>query len=381
MKCNCGRVLVLTTLLLVVAGAFFQLGCPPKGDIKIGAVLPLSGDAATYGASIKKGIDLAIRQVNAEGGVGGRKIAVLYEDSKASPSDGVTAFQKLVDVNKVTAVIGDAVSSVTLAIAPVAQRKRVVVLSPLSSAPAITDAGDFIFRNVPSDFLNGRAAAYFAVKDQGWKKLAVLFINNDFGTGLNHVFSSVVSSLGGQVVASESYEQGATDFRTQLLKIKSSQPDAVFLVGYKEAPQILIQEKELGLAAKFIGTGLLEDPNVVNLAKGAAEGVYFTQLPFDASSTDSVVKRFVNDFTRLYGSKPDIISAYGYDAANILAHAMAGGKLTADALKDALYGTKDFPGVTGSVTFDKNGDVLQPMGVKIIKNGSFEWYKKQVSVE
>ncbi|MHA1757143.1 MAG: ABC transporter substrate-binding protein, partial [Promethearchaeota archaeon] len=225
--------------------------------------MPLTGDAALYGQSIKKGIDIAVAEINKTGGIKGRKILVIYEDSKALPAEGVTAFKKLINIHNVPAVIGDAVSSVTLAIAPIAEKDKIVVLSPLSSAPAITHAGDFIFRNVPSDLFGGKVAAYFAVKHQCWTSLAILYINNDFGVGLKEVFSDVVESLGGKIVASEAYEQGSTDFRTQLSKIKETDPDAIFLVGYREAPQILIQAKEKGIKAKFLGTGLLEDPNVV----------------------------------------------------------------------------------------------------------------------
>jgi branched-chain amino acid transport system substrate-binding protein len=369
--------------IFIISLTFVFFGCATKAqnEIKIGAILPLTGDAALYGEEIKKGVDLAVEQINSKGGIKGKLVKVIYEDSRAVPADGVAAFQKLVDVNQVKAVIGDAVSSVTLAIVPIAEQNKVVVLSPLSSAPALTNAGRFIFRNVPSDLYGGRVAAYFAVKDQGWNKLAVLYINNDFGVGLRRVFSENVKSLGGRVVAAEAYEPGAGDFRTQLFKIRATDPEAIFVVGYGELSQVLIQAKEIGLKAHFLGTGLLEDPNVVKVAKNAAEGIYFTQLQYDATSADPVVTDFVNAFTKRYNAKPDIIAAYGYDAMKVLAYATQGSDLTSEGIRDQLHKIMNFHGVTGDITFDRNGDVIQPMGIKIVRNGEFVWYKKTVSIQ
>ncbi len=375
---------ILTGIITIMLPAMAtSLGCAKKEDkeIKIGAILPLTGDAALYGDSLKKGVDLALTQINSKGGIKGRPVTVTYEDSKAVPAAGVAAFQKLVDVNRVIAVIGDAVSSVTLAFAPIAEKNRVVVLSPLSSAPALTNAGDFIFRNVPSDLYGGRVAAYFSVKDQGWKKIAILYINNDFGVGLKRVFLESVESLGSKIVASEAYESGTRDFRTQLLKIRATNPEAIFIVGYGEVSQILVQAKEIGLKTKFLGTGLLEDPNVIKVAKEAAEGIYFTQLQYDATSDDSIVKDFVGSFTKKYNSKPDIIAAYGYDAMLVLATAIEKSNLTSEGIRDQLYKIKNFHGVTGDIAFDKNGDVIQPMGIKTVKNGEFVWLKKKISIE
>jgi branched-chain amino acid transport system substrate-binding protein len=350
-------------------------------EIKIGAILPLTGDAGFYGESIKKGIEIGVEEINKMGGIKGKKLIVLYEDSKGLPSEGISAFNKLVKIHKVSCVIGDAISSVTLAIAPIAEKNKVVVLSPLSSAPAITNAGDFIFRNVPSDLFGGKVAAYFAVRDQKWRSLGILYINNDFGVGLKDVFLNTVNSLGGKIVITEAYEPGSTDFRTHLMKIKQAHPDAVFLIGYREVPQILIQTKEIGLNVKFLGTGLIEDPYIVKVAKDAAEGVFFTQLQYTPDSPKLIVKKFVQNFEKKYGIKPNIISAYGYDALKVLAFAMERSNLNSEDIKKNLYNIKKFEGVTGEISFDENGDVIQPMGVKIIKNGKFMWFKEEIFIE
>jgi len=352
-----------------------------EGVIKIGAILPLTGDSAFYGESIKKAIDLAVEEINESGGIKDQKLKVIFEDSKASPKDGVAAFNKLVSFDKVSAVIGDAVSSVTLAIAPIANEKKVVVLSPLSSSPEITKAGDFVFRNVPSDFLGGKIAAHFAVKNQAWKSLAILFVNNDFGAGLARVFSKEVSVLGGNILTKEAYSTDSKDFRTQLIKIKNSNPEAIFLVSYREASTVLIQAKELGLTSKFLGTGLLEDPKIIEIANKAAEGVFLTQLQYSADLTTSSTSSFVKAFKKKYNSEPSIIAAYGYDSLKILTSAIKKSNLTSEGIRDELYKIKGYEGVTGIISFDQNGDVVQPMGVKMIRNGKFIWYTREVSLE
>lgn len=367
--------ITLFVVIFIVTGTNL-IGCKKQPEvIKIGAILPLTGPAAKYGESIKRGINLALEEVNTAGGARNKKITLIFEDSQADPKIGVSAAQKLIIVDKVSAIVGAAASSVTLSISPIAEKNKVVVLTPLSSAPAIADAGDYIFRNVPSDFYGGTVAAQFTVLDRGWKTLAILYQNNDFGVGLKKVFESEVKKFGGEITNAEPFEQGGSDFRTQLIKIGKTKPQAVFLVAGKEAIPILIQAKELSLNSQFLATGMIEDPEVIKIAGNAANGVYFTQLQYDPHSTNTVVQNFVKRFKKKYGSEPDIISAYGYDAMKILAYAMENSNLTAEGIKGALYRIKDFKGVTGDISFDENGDVIQSMGVKIIKGGEFKWFK------
>jgi branched-chain amino acid transport system substrate-binding protein len=368
-------VLSLIAFLLIISGATLTSCKKEPKEIKIGAILPLTGPAAKYGESIKRGIDLAAEEVKSAGGINNRRIAIIYEDSQADPKIGASVAQKLITMDKVPAILGAVASSVTLSISPIAEKNKVVVLTPLSSAPTITDAGDYIFRNVPSDFYGGKVAAQFAVLDRGWKTLAILYQNNDFGVGLKKVFENEVKKFGGEIIDAESFEQGGTDFRTQLIKIHKSKPQAIFIVAGKEAIQILIQAKELSLNSQFLATGMIEDPEVIKIAGNAANGVYFTQLQYDSHSKNTVVQDFVKYFKKEYGSEPDIISAYGYDAMKILAYAMGNSNFTSMSIKNALYKIKNFKGVTGDISFDTNGDVIQSMGIKVIEGGKFKWFK------
>jgi len=362
---------------IVIAG-FLLPSCTTKqknDTINIGALLPLSGEGAKYGVAARKAIDLVISDANNKGGIDGKKMAVVYEDSKGVGKDGVSAIQKLITVDHVTAVIGDLFSSVTLAVAPIAERNKVVLLSPTSSAPKITDAGDYIFRNCASDVFEGKVMADAAREKLGIEKVAILYINNDYGVGISEVFSETFVRDGGQVVAKEAFAQNATDFRSQLTKIDRLQPDGLYIVGYKELGQLLKQARELGLKTRFMSTVMFEDPEILSVAQDAAEGVIYSARAYDPNSSEPHVREFVNAFESHYGEVPDVFAAYAYDAARILVQAMRERGTSADKIKDYLYSIRDFPGVTGTTSFDKNGDVIQPAYLKTVHNGQFIWYK------
>jgi len=368
------RILSLSTLAALAASVLF-VGCQPKSDIKIGAILPLTGDAAKWGQASKNAIDLAVEGINKSGGISGRKVAVLFEDDRGGVTDATNAMTKLVKVDKVPLVLGTLFSSATLAIAPIANENKVVLLSPASSAPKITQAGDFIFRNCASDVYEGGIMAGFVHDTLKYRKVGVAYINNDYGLGLKTEFETAFKAKGGEIVASEAFDQGATDFRSLLLKIKAAAPDAIYLPGYPpEMGRLLRQAKELGINKQFLSVVIFEDPRVLELAGGAAEGVIYSCQIFDPTSGEANVRKFVTAYKTKYGSDPDIYAGLSYDAMNIAALAIKNGGTTGGGIRDALYKIRDFPGVTGVTTFDQNGDVTKPIGLKMVRNGKFEWY-------
>lgn len=368
-------------LILGLVASLGMLSCAKKEPevIKIGVLLPTTGEAAPYGESMKKGIELAMDEVNKSDGIRGKKVVLVYEDSQADPGTAVAGFQKLVTIDKVPAVIGGAASSVTLAIAPIAESNKVVFLSPASSAPAITDAGDFIFRNVTSDVFDGMVMARYAFEELKLRKFGILYINNDFGVGLRRSFRAEILRLGGELVVEEAFDQGGTDFRTQISKLVALRPEAVFFVAYKEAGRILRQAKELGLKMTFLSVGIFEDVKVFELAGDAANGVYYTFRSYDSQSQDVRTKTFMNSFKAKFGTEPDLYAVYSYDAAKILIFSMGNSNLTGPGIKEALYAVRNFPGVTGDITFDSNGDVFLPMGVKFVENREFTWVARDYS--
>jgi len=346
--------------------------------IKIGAILPLTGDAAKWGETSKNGINLAMEEINKAGGINGMKVKIIYEDDQGRVKAATDAMTKLSTVDKVPLVIGTLFSSATLAIAPIAEKNKVVLLSPASTAPKITEAGDYIFRNCASDIFEGKAMSHFAHDTLNLKKIAVIYINNDYGVGLKNVFEAEFQRSGGKIVVSESFEQGATDFRTQLTKIKASNPEAIYMPGYPpEMARILRQAKELGIITQFLSIVIFEDPKILEIAGNAAEGTIFSSRVYDPKSEETVVRKFVDAYIAKYGSEPDIYAGLAYDAMKIAALAIERGRVKSDGIKKSLYGVKDFPGVTGTTTLDKNGDVMKPIRMKILKNGKYMWYKRR----
>lgn len=368
--------LLTIILVLAIASAGLILGCAKEEkDIIIGAVLPLTGDAAMYGESAKRAIGLAVEEINMAGGIDGRKVRIIYEDDQALPDKGVSAFQKLITVDRVPVVIGAMPSSVTLAIAPIAEKNKIVLFSPASSNPKITEAGDYIFRNDVSDVFEGEKMAEEAWQRLGLKKIAVLYINNDYGVGIKDVFTQKFKALGGEITGLETFEQRATDFRSQLTKIKKTGPEAVYVVGYKEQIQILKQYKELGIKAQILATIMLEDPEIIQNVGDAAEGAIYTYRAYNPESEEREVQEFVRNFKAKYGVEPDNWAAQSYDALRIVALAIERGGYDSEGIKKALYGIKAFPGVSGLTTFDENGDVIKPISLKIVKDGVFKNYQ------
>lgn len=345
---------------------------PRPSEIKIGATLPLTGDAAVWGNNTKEGIELALAEINAVGGVLGQKIAVVYEDTEALPGKGVNAYHKLIQVDKVQAIIDDSVSSVTLAMAPLAQRDRVVILATGATAPKISEAGEFIFRIWNSDVYEGRLAAKYAAGELKLVTCAILFINNDYGKGLEEVFRIEFAKLGGKVVESESFEQNSTDLRSQITKTKALNPGGLYIIGYpKEIPIALKQIKELGLKAKLIGTVAMNDLKLIETAGDAAEGLVF---PCSKEPGGEYVQKFKKSFRSMYDKEPGIAVDVGYDAMNMIAEAIRrSGGSSGESIRKGLNMLTDFPGASGVMTFDEKGDVHKPMGMKMVRGGQFIW--------
>lgn len=367
--------LLMALLALMVV---LNLGCAKEEgeEIKIGALLPLSGDGAKYGEEARNGIELAIQDVNSSGGVNGARIRIIYEDDEGTQKGAISGFNKLVTAQKVAVVIGPMYSSTTLAVAPIAERNRIILLSPSASSPDVTEAGDFVFRNWPSDVFEGGKMARFAYTELGVRRVALLAVNVDYGVGLAEVFKGEFTRLGAEIVAEEKYDQGASDFRTQLAKIKAVAPEAIYLPGYyTEIALILKQARELGFKLRILSCVGFDNPKGLELAGDAAEGVIFARPAYDPASVEEPVASFVSSFRNKYGIEPGTYAAHAYDALKIVAKAIAEGGSTSHGIKKALYRIKDFPGVTGSTSIDGNGDVVKPIQIMVVKGGVFAPYQ------
>lgn len=363
----------LVLFLVVILGFAFSIGISKAEEAefyKIGAILPLSGNAAQYGEWGKSGISLAVDEINSKGGINGKKLEVIYENDSADPKTGVASVNKLINIDKVKLIVGPIPSTVTLAVAPICEKSRVVIMSS-SSSPAITAAGDYIFRNWPSDDFEGAAMAEYGIEKK-FKKVAILHINNEYGLGVANVFKKEYSKLGGEVLITETYMQGSSNMRPQLTKIKGYNPDVIYLIGHaKENGHVVKQAKDLNIKAQILGTVGIEGPDLINIAGESAEGLVYTAPAFDPDSHDPIIKAYQDAYVKKFGKKSEIFAATTYDAMKILALMIEKYGYDSDKIKDGLYKLKNYPGVSGITTFDENGDVIKLVMFKTVKDGRF----------
>lgn len=359
----------------------YPLACkkeePKAKEIKIGAILPLTGDLATYGENAKNGAILLSEEVNARGGLEGKRVALVFEDSRAQPDQGVAAFQKLMNVDNVLGVIGEVASSPLLAISPIANQNRIVVVSPAASSPDITNAGPYIYRVWPSDvFEADRMADY--VKKQGIRTVASLYVNNDYGRALMYEFTKRLEGSNVVIASEEQFDQNTTDVRTQLARLKKSNPDCLYLISYpKESVVILRQYKEMGLKSMLLSTSSFEDPLITKETGSIAEGAVFTS-PIPPDDTDPIVSAFRKNYEERFGKRPGLVADYGYDALKVMLEALdLSGEMSREGLSRGMEMIKDLRGATGLINFDENGDVIKLAGIKTIKDGKYVWLESQ----
>lgn len=356
--------------------AFFPIGCskkePETKEIKIGCITPLSGENASYGCQTKEGIDLAVDEINAKGGIYGKNIVVTYEDDQANPGMATEAIQKLISSTKVKIIIGGFNSRCTLAMAPIAEKKKVVLISASSTSDDIKESGDYIFRIVPTNTAQGKTMADFAFDNLNAQSAAVLYVNDDYGITLKDGIISQFKTRKGVIKIVEAFNPNERDFRSQLAKIKATDIDVVFFPGlYQECGLILRQAREMGISLPFIGGDGAIDPKLIEMAKDATVNSYYTNLSMGYGVTDAEIDTFVKSFKAKYGKEPSAYNAYAYDVVHIIAEALRLNKGTQDKTKDSLYKINAYKGVTGITSFDKYGEVNKPFGIYTIKNGQF----------
>jgi branched-chain amino acid transport system substrate-binding protein len=349
------------------------LSAADSDQISIGAVLPLSGDAAHWGIPARTGAEMAVEEINHAGGIGGRSLALVVEDDRCSPADGVSAFNTIMASAKPpVAVLGAVCSGVTLALAPLAESHKVVLISPASTSPKLTGAGDFIFRVVPSGSVRGKVFAEYLYHDRGLRKLAVMYINNEGGMGGSSAFKKRFTALGGTVVIEQSYTQGTTDLRAQLMKIKAANTEGVLVGSYPpDTVAMLQQAREIGLQQPlFFTTEAVQNPEVLRQAGDAAEGATYILA---APAAGEAVEKFTAAYEAKFGKEPELFAAEGYDVIRLIAEAIAGTtaeSLSGSGIRDFLRRVRDYAAASGTITFDRNGDVIKPYAIKRIEGGN-----------
>jgi branched-chain amino acid transport system substrate-binding protein len=341
------------------------------GPITIGAVLPLTGEAAHWGIPARNGGEMAAEEVNGAGGIGGRKLALMIEDDRCRPADGVAAFNKIMAAVNPPVFLGAVCSSVSLAIAPLAEASKTVMISPASTTPKLTDAGDFVFRVIPSGSLRAKVLADYLYNQRGLRRVAALYINNEGGIGGASAFKAQFTQLGGTIVAEEAYPQTATDLRSQLAKIRAADPDGVVVGSYPPDTVLILQQaRELAFQPPlFFTTESVENPDVLRQTGDAANGaVYILAAPAEGAAPEKFVRAYEGKFSH----KPELFAAEGYDVVRLIAAAIAATGAAAPSgpsIRDFLYQVRDYAGASGTITFDRNGDVIKPYAIRTIEGG------------
>lgn len=378
MKSSIKKILVASTLFAgVLAGCSGghnssggnSGGGDAKGDtIKIGANLELSGEVASYGQSISEGMELAIEEINDSGGVDGKKIKVVKVDNKSDNAEAASAATRLTSQENVLAIIGAATSGNTIAQAQIANDTKTILLSPSGTAPNVTENEDgsineYVFRTSYIDPFQGTVAANFAAKELSVKTAAIYSDSaSDYAKGLAAAFKETFQKAGGKIVAEESYVAGDTDFRSTLTRIKSANPEFVFIPGYYEEVGLIVkQARESGVTVPLMGADGWDSPTLVDLAGKDALNNTFITNHYSAQDPDTKIQEFVTKFKEKYKDKsPDAFNALGYDSVYLLVDAIKrAGSLDREAVKDALAETKDISLVTGVVTIDKKHNPIK----------------------
>src|SRR3989338_445041 len=364
---------VVVVLVILVGGYYLYRGSAPveTGPIKIGVLQPLTGDAASYGESEYKAIRIAAEEINKTGGINGRQIELIAEDSKCDPQAGGTAAQKLVNVDGVKVIIGGACSGETLAAAKITEPAKVILLSPSASSPKVSEAGDFVFRTYPSDALAGRINARYAYEKLGARKAAVFTELTDYAQGLREVYKTSFQEFGGEIVADETYNTGDVDFRTQVLKIKSKNPDIIYVVPQSPTPGVAIfkQLREAGVKAQFTTAEVLLDRQVVKDNAKALEGVIGVEVAVDYDN-NTKANSLRTAHRAKFNSDPGSFAANAYDAVYLIRDAILEKGLNTEKIRDWLYGVKNWMGSVGAITIDKNGDPVMGENVRKISGGA-----------
>ena len=345
-------------------------------EIKIGINYELSGDVATYGQSSVDGITMAIDEINAAGGINGKKVVPVKYDNKSEPAEATTLATKLMTSDKVLAVLGPATSGSFKAEIPVALKNKIPVASGSATADDVTvDASgvkDYAFRICFNDSYQGTAMANFALKNLSKKKAVIIMdSSSDYGKGLAENFQKTFETAGGTIVSKEAYVAKDTDFNAILTKIKGKDFDVIFIPGYyNEAGLIIKQARAQGINVPILGADGFDSPTLLKLAGASALNNVYYSNHYSSLDQDPVVQKFITDFKAKYNKEPDAFNALGYDLAKFIADGIKrASKLDGESVKNALADTSNFVGVTGSFSVDKNHNPVKSIVVIGLKDG------------
>jgi branched-chain amino acid transport system substrate-binding protein len=323
-------------------------------EIVVGHFASMTGNTAHFGQDTDKAVRLAVDEANAAGGILGKKVRVVTLDDRGDSAEASSAVTRLIDVERVTALVGEVSSSLSLAAGRVAQRRKIPMISPSSTNPRVTEVGDYIFRVCFLDPFQGKVMATFAKDNLKFTKVAILKdVKNDYSIGLAEAFKAAFTKIGGTITVEQSYSAGDTDFSAQITAIKNTGAQALYVPGYySEVGAIARTAERLGVKVPLLGGDGWDAPDLFKIGGTALEGSYFSNH-FALDVATPKAQKFVADFTKKYGQAPTSLGALGYDAIGVLLDALKrAGTTNAAPLRDAIAATKNFEGVSGAITID-----------------------------
>ena len=372
------RLIYLTSVIILLA-SIILIGCEVKKEpIKLGTVLRLS-IGAEHGIPSRRGVEMAVAEVNQAGGINGRKVELLVEDEKDSPQAAVNAVKKLIEVDKVVALVGPMTSGDMMAAGKIADEAKVVDISPTATTPQLSGYGAYLYRGCSRIDTQAKVLTKFVADTWKPKTVGIFFSNEPYGKGSDKFFSEEFEKLGIKVVAREPFNRGARDFKTELTKIKAANPDILFIPGYTpETAPAAAQARQLGMNQKILGVYGDMDPVYLKLAGAAAEG-HVIGGEYDENYNTPKNQAFKKNYEELVEKNHDpyniMFAALHYDAASLILEAMKKNGPTSEGIKKFLDEVKDFDGVTGKLSFDQTHDVSRAgtEGVYIleIKGGKY----------
>ena len=317
---------------------------------------------------------MAADEINQAGGINTRRIDVVIEDDRGSPEQAAKLAGKLIDQDKVVAIVAGGTSGNSRAAAPKAQSSHIPLISPSSTDPAVTEVGDYIFRACYVDAFQGEVMARFAINNLKAQKAAILFdFNSSYARGLMEYFEISFAKLGGQIVAKPSYMQGDSDFKGQLSSIRAAEPDVIYVPGYYGDVAIIAkQARAIGIKQPLLGGDGWDAPELWQLGGDALNGCYITSH-YSVDDPSPAIQKFAHEYRQRYGNlSPDAHAALAYDAMRVLIDAITrAGSMDGDKIKAALAHTKDFPGVTGVISMDANRNAIKPAVVLKLMDTQF----------
>lgn len=347
-------------------------GCKPAApkEIKIGAVVALSGAGKAAGGAAKEGLDLAVDELNA-GEFKETPIRIVFADSGSSPEEALAALRRMAEQDKVPAVLGLVLSDEVLACAPAANQLRTVILSTNASSNDIRVAGDYVFRTETRSEIRTAALADLITRRLAGQKIAVLHSSSGSAVSASESLVNAMLARGGKVPINLQFTAGQTDFKQEIARLRAVEPAAVYVTAFDaDTGNFLKQAVASGFQPQFFAEGLFSQA-LIEAAGPAAEGVIGPYSTFDAESKDPQVSQFVKAYRQRFGSKPHSTAANTYDAVRLVAELIRAGAATGEGLKEALYSVQNFPGVVGPISFDSDGEVQRGVRLVQIRNGVY----------